>query len=182
MSNEWSWILGFDFWQKKFTKWPQHPVPSGEVVDWIVNEGKFNKWQLVLAWGESGKYRRSLDLRKDKENIRIFTFVADHLTVNEDFQLRGQNPRVLTICCQSLHYWLAARFSSPLHCFPCERENTEVGSQGEGHRKHSISRSLLVNSISLFLFSPRPSHVRHWRLLGKPYASGICKTRGPRVI
>ena len=84
MSEVEYWVLIFD--KKKFTKWPQHPVPSGEVVDWVVNEGKFNKWQLVLAWGESGKYRRSLDLRKDKENIRIFTFVADHLTVNEDFQ------------------------------------------------------------------------------------------------
>ena len=83
MSGVEYWVVIFD---KKKHQMIQHPVPSGEVVDWIVNEGKFNKWELVLAWGESGKYRRSLDLRKDKENIRIFTFVADHLTVNEDFQ------------------------------------------------------------------------------------------------
>ena len=82
MSGVEYWVVIFD----KKHQMIQHPVPSGEVVDWVVNEGKFNKWQLVLAWGESGKYRRSLDLRKDKENIRIFTFVADHVTVNEDFK------------------------------------------------------------------------------------------------
>ena len=52
MSGVECWVVIFD---KKKHQMIQHPVPSGEVVDWVVNEGKFNKWQLVLACRESGK-------------------------------------------------------------------------------------------------------------------------------